>query len=71
MTLMMIAVPAMQGIYEVLAFVVALFFPVALLTWLVIDKFMPTPDGLDHAVRQPSGRDRRSHVHADRSHPGA
>jgi hypothetical protein len=29
----------MQWIYELLAFLVALYFPVALLTWLVIDKF--------------------------------
>lgn len=67
---MMIGGPAMQGIYNVLAFVVALFFPLALLTWLVIDKFMISGDDVDHLGSRHAGKERRSQVLADRSHPG-
>jgi len=68
---MVIVAPAMEQIYELLAFVVALYFPVALLTWLVIDKFFATSDGKGHVVRPQPGGDPRSHVLADRSRRGA
>ena len=68
---MVIVAPAMEQIYEFLAFVVALYFPVALLTWLVIDKFFATSDGNGHVVRQQPGGDPRSPVLADRSRRGA
>lgn len=68
MMTMMIAAPSMQGIYDVLAFVVALFFPLALLTWLVIDKFIPSGDDGNQLGTQHPGRGRRSQVLADRSH---
>lgn len=63
--------PWMQRIYELLAFVVALYFPVALLTWLVIDKFFATGDGKGTVVRHQSGRGSRGGVFSDRSRPGA
>ena len=46
----------MQRVYELLAIVVALFFPVSLVMWLVIDKFFATGDGEGHVVRQQPGR---------------
>jgi hypothetical protein len=46
----------MQRVYELLALVVALFFPVSLVMWLVIDKFFATGDGKGHVVRQQPGR---------------
>jgi hypothetical protein len=61
----------MQRIYELLAFVVALYFPVALLTWLVIDKFFATGDGKGHVARQRPVRGHRKRLLADRSRPGA
>lgn len=67
MMTMMIVVPSMQGVYDVLAFVVALFFPLALLTWLVIDKFIPSSDDGNSLGSQHPGRNRRSQVLADRS----
>lgn len=70
MTLMMIAASATQQIYEVLAFVVALFFPVALLTWLVIDKFMPASDDRVRVVQRASSEG-HNHVLADHSQPRA
>lgn len=48
---MVIVVPPMQRIYELLAFVVALYFPVALVTWMVVDKFLVSSDGKAHVVR--------------------
>jgi hypothetical protein len=59
--------PGMQRIYELLAFIVALYFPAALLTWLVIDKLFATGKGKGHVVRQHPGRSRRDHVIVDRS----
>ena len=50
----------MQRIYEMLAFLVALYSPAALLTWLIIDKFFATGEGNVHAVRQRPGRVRKS-----------
>lgn len=61
----------MQRIYELLAFVVALYFPIALLTWLVIDKFIATGDGQGHVVRHQPGRGGRGGVFSDRSQPGS
>jgi hypothetical protein len=63
--------PGMQRIYELLAFVVALYFPVALLTWLLIDKFFATGDGKGHVVRHQPGQSGRGGVFSDRSRPGA
>jgi len=71
MMTMMIVVPSMQGVYDVLAFVVALFFPLALLTWLVIDKFIPEAEDANSLGPQHSGRDHHSRALADRSHHGA
>jgi hypothetical protein len=56
----------MQRIYELLAFVVALYSPVALLTWLIIDKFFATDDGHGHVVRQQAGQVRKHRVFAKR-----
>jgi hypothetical protein len=64
---MFLTSPAMQRIYELLAFIVALFFPAALLTWLVIDKFFATGEDRRQITRQRLGRVRRDHVLADRS----
>jgi hypothetical protein len=61
----------MQRVYELLAFVVALYFPVALLTWLVIDKFFATGDGKGHVVRHQPGRRGHGGVFPGRSRPGA
>ncbi|HET7100474.1 MAG TPA: hypothetical protein VFJ52_04925 [Terriglobia bacterium] len=61
----------MQRIYELLAFVVALYFPVALLTWLVIDKFFATGDGKGHVVRHQPERCGRGGVFSGRSRPGS
>ncbi|TAM80100.1 MAG: hypothetical protein EPN47_16545 [Acidobacteria bacterium] len=61
----------MQWIYELLAFVVALFFPVALVTWLVIDKFFASDNTKSHALRRQTGQGQRNHVLAERSGPGA
>jgi hypothetical protein len=69
--LMFMVSHGMQRIYELLAFVVALYFPVALLAWLVIDKFFATGDGKGHVVRQQPGQRHRNRVLADRSRPGA
>lgn len=60
-----------QRIYELLAFVVALYFPAALVTWLVIDKFVPTGNVKGHVVRQQLGESVRGSVLHDRSQPGA
>lgn len=68
--MMMILIPSMQGIYDVLALVVALFFPLALLTWLVIDKFIPNRDDVNRSGPKHSGREHRSQAFADHSHPG-
>lgn len=54
-----------------MAFVVALYFPAALLTWLVIDKFFATGDGKGHVVRHQPGRGGRDGLFPDRSQPGA
>ena len=53
---MFMAGHGMQRIYELLALIVALYFPGALLTWLVIDKFFTTGDGKGHVVRHQPGR---------------
>lgn len=58
--------PGMQRIYEVLAFIVALFFPATLLAWLVIDKFFTTGDGNGHVVRQQPASGRRHRVITNR-----
>lgn len=60
-SLMMIVAPAMGQVYELLALLVALFFPAALVTWLVIDKFFVSSDGKSDAAKGrtigcPSGR---------------
>jgi hypothetical protein len=62
--------PGMQRIYELLAFIVALYFPAALLTWLVIDKFFATGDGKGRPVRQHPVRGPRHHAMVDRSRRG-
>jgi hypothetical protein len=62
--------PGMQWIYELLAFLVALYFPVALLTWLVIDKFFAS-GGEGHALRHQPGQGHGKHVLAGRPRPDA
>lgn len=59
--------PGMQRIYEVLAFIVALYFPVALLTWLVIDKFFTAADGKGHVMQQQTASGVRQSVLSKRS----
>lgn len=47
--------PALEDIYRFLAIVVALYFPLAMLTWLVIDKLHKTGDErIDVRSEQPS-----------------
>jgi hypothetical protein len=62
--------PGMQWIYELLAFLVALYFPVALLTWLVIDKFF-TSGGEGNALRRQQAQGQGNHVLVGRSRPNA
>jgi len=57
----------MGRVYELLALVVALYFPVALLTWLVIDKFFSPSEPQPQAIRQPSDGSRQTHNLADHS----
>jgi hypothetical protein len=64
---MFLTSPEMQRIYELLAFIVALFFPAALLTWLVIDKFFSTGEDRREIARQRLGKLRRDNVLVDRS----
>lgn len=59
----------MQRIYELVAFVVALYFPAALLTWLVIDKFFATGDGKSHAVQQQARQRHLERILRGRSRP--
>ncbi|MGA8184722.1 MAG: hypothetical protein WB819_13900 [Terriglobia bacterium] len=61
----------MQQVYELLAFVVALYFPMALLTWLVIDKFIATSDAKGQVAGHPRGQGGGGGVFSDRSRPGA
>jgi hypothetical protein len=61
----------MQRVYELLALIVAFYFPVALLTWLVIDKFFATSDGKGHVVGQQPGRSHRNRLFANRPRRGA
>lgn len=49
---MMIVAPAMDRVYELLALVVALYFPVAMVTWLVIDKLFISSSGKTRPVRE-------------------
>ncbi|HUZ46386.1 MAG TPA: hypothetical protein VMW54_07085 [Terriglobia bacterium] len=52
----MIVFPAREEVYKLLAVVVALYFPVAMLTWLVIDKLHKPSDERAEARRhQPGG----------------
>jgi hypothetical protein len=60
----------MQWIYELLAFLVALYFPVALLTWLVIDKFFAS-GGEGNALRRQHAQGHVKRVLAGRSRPDA
>jgi hypothetical protein len=62
--------PGMQRIYELLAFVVALYFPVTLLTWLVIDKFF-TSGGEGPVLRRQPAQSHSNHVLVGRSRPDA
>ncbi len=62
---MVIAVPATQQIYEFLAFVVALYFPVALVTWMMIDKLFVSGGGKAHALRRRVEANRPSRILAD------
>ena len=63
--------PTMQGIYELLALAVALFFPLTLLTWLVIDKFFTSSDVKSQSVRHQPGRNGRNQMLVQRSRPRA
>lgn len=63
---MVIVALVMTQVYELLAFVVALYFPVSLVTWLVIDKFFVSGDGKAHAIRRQPDESRPSHNFADR-----
>ena len=62
--------PGMQWIYELLAFLVALYFPVALLTWLAIDKFFASDDANGQVLRRQPDQARPNRVLAERSGPG-
>ncbi len=64
---MFIVAPTMERVYELLALVVALFFPVALVTWLVIDKFFSRSVAQTQAIRQPSDGNRQTRAFADHS----
>ncbi|HET7212941.1 MAG TPA: hypothetical protein VFL79_05095 [Terriglobia bacterium] len=60
----------MQGIYELLALIVALYFPVSLLAWLVIDKFLAAGDGDGRVVQHQPGKGVRDRIFSGRPGPG-
>lgn len=60
----------MQRIYELLAIIVALYFPVSLLAWLVIDKFLAAGDGDRQVVQHQPGRGVNRRVFSGRARPG-
>jgi hypothetical protein len=62
--------PGMQWIYELLAFLVGLYFPVTLLTWLVIDKFF-TSGGEANALRRRHVQGHAKRVLTGRARPDA
>ncbi|HET9177091.1 MAG TPA: hypothetical protein VFQ24_01900 [Terriglobia bacterium] len=68
---MFMLTPGMQRIYELLAFLVALYFPVALLTWLAIDKFFASDDANGRVQRRQPDQAQPNRVLAERSGPGA
>lgn len=61
----------MQWIYELLAFLVALYFPVALLTWLAIDKFFASDDGNRQGLQRQPEQAQPNGVLAHPPGPGA
>lgn len=62
---MVIVPPGMNKIYELLAFIVALYFPAALVAWMVIDKIFVSGDGKTHSVRGRSKGNGPSSILAD------
>lgn len=68
---MLLAGPGMNRVFELLAFVVALYFPVALLTWLVIDKFFATEEAEGHSPSRSRVSEHSKHVLARRHRPSA
>lgn len=63
--------PGMQWVYELLAFLVALYFPVALLTWLAIDKFFASDDASGRVLRRQPDQAQPTRVLAEGPGPGA
>lgn len=64
---MVIVAPAMEQIYELLALLVALYFPVAMVAWLVIDKFIDPSDGKARVTKRQSERSHQNPILADHS----
>ncbi len=54
----MVVFPALTEVYKLLAVIVALYFPVAMLTWLAIDKLHKSPDDRAEVRRQQASRGR-------------
>lgn len=60
----------MQPIYEFLALIVALYFPVSLLAWVVIDKFLAASEGKRQVVRHQPVKGVRDRVFSEPPRPG-
>jgi len=71
MAYLMMVFPPLEDVYKLLAVVVALYFPVAMLTWLAIDKLHNTADDrIDARRQQPSqGRGQRTFSQNQRRNP--
>lgn len=63
---MYLATPGINRIVELLAFIVAMYSPVALLTWLVIDKFFETEEADGRSAHRPKARPHPNHARAGR-----
>jgi hypothetical protein len=68
---MFLVTPEMNRIVELLAFIVATYFPVALLTWLVIDKFFATEKADGRSGHRPQARQQPKHTRAGHPRPEA
>ncbi|HEX5411100.1 MAG TPA: hypothetical protein VFZ27_04495 [Terriglobia bacterium] len=59
----------MQWVYELLAFLVALYFPVALLAWLAIDKFFASEEGSRQVLQPQPAQGQPNRAFANPSRP--
>lgn len=68
---MLFAGSLMNRIFELLAFIVAMYFPVALLTWLVIDKFFAAEEADGRSTHPSPPRERSNQVRVGNPSPRA